>query len=848
MFDAGSSLGKLVLEMVGQEAKLVASVKTAHKTVADFVKYSNSVAKDSVAEAEKVTKKATAAAERAQKQIREVSVVTTKAVAAQTTNSYAEMARAAKIFHGDSNKASEESMAKWQKQRDEQAKGWKASSDASYASFNRIAQMSDDARKAVGKDYKAMSQAAVVHYGDAYKASAATMEAHQAQLAESGKNWRTGSMLATDYFAQVSAASKRAAPAIAAPLVATAATTGTLKRSLKDAMYAVQDYAAGVRLEFGRIAKDLFNDRAFAPKNFLKGILSSVGIGSAIALVTAGIDALVDKWNEAAEASAAVEKKNKELEASYRNLHKAILDVQLAKMDTPGKLKAQMTEMATLQRQLARQEGETAQAKAAQSDLGFRRFVPMMYEGITNEEVTSMMKRMKEVEELKKKYNVGFMTSDDTAFNRIEEAKVESLKKEAEIKAEIAKQQGVINELQREWNRITGQAPAADDVAEQVKKRNEDVAASVSLIKKELDAKIKAEQEARTATLENKAAQSELADQLRSTVDPMVSYRKTMGEIAEASKATINPIDEQTAALLRLEAQMKVIDEQSRRIQDSPGARQWQYQSEQWQRLGQSDFLNQSTTNGGQQADQMMQLEMENNDMEEKWREQHALAVSLLGQRHKMVEAMEKEHARRQMAFEQAKKELILSSAMTIGESLVDIAKNLAGEQSGIYKAMFAVSKAFAIADAIIKIQQGIAAAAANPWPMNLGAMASVAAATASIVSNIMSVRMASFEGGGSTPSGPRTGGIDGRGGFAAVLHPDEKVIDLKKDRIGGGGGDVSITIENHTGATVTPTRDADGNIRMIVKQEIAQQAVGIREGGTPLAQAFEQTYKLKRA
>ena len=34
------------------------------------------------------------------------------------------------------------------------------------------------------------------------------------------------------------------------------------------------------------------------------------------------------------------------------------------------------------------------------------------------------------------------------------------------------------------------------------------------------------------------------------------------------------------------------------------------------------------------------------------------------------------------------------------------------------------------------------------------------------------------FEGGGYTGSGPRSGGVDGRGGFPAILHPNETVID----------------------------------------------------------------------
>jgi len=49
------------------------------------------------------------------------------------------------------------------------------------------------------------------------------------------------------------------------------------------------------------------------------------------------------------------------------------------------------------------------------------------------------------------------------------------------------------------------------------------------------------------------------------------------------------------------------------------------------------------------------------------------------------------------------------------------------------------------------------------------------------------------FEGGGFTGFGSRSGGVDGRGGFPAILHPNETVIDHTKGQ--GMGGDVSVTV-----------------------------------------------------
>jgi len=56
------------------------------------------------------------------------------------------------------------------------------------------------------------------------------------------------------------------------------------------------------------------------------------------------------------------------------------------------------------------------------------------------------------------------------------------------------------------------------------------------------------------------------------------------------------------------------------------------------------------------------------------------------------------------------------------------------------------------------------------------------------------------FEGGGFTGMGGRSGGIDGRGGFPAILHPNETVIDHSK----GQGGGVTVNLNISTGVSQT--------------------------------------------
>ena len=74
--------------------------------------------------------------------------------------------------------------------------------------------------------------------------------------------------------------------------------------------------------------------------------------------------------------------------------------------------------------------------------------------------------------------------------------------------------------------------------------------------------------------------------------------------------------------------------------------------------------------------------------------------------------------------------------------SLADLEAQRAGEQSDFYQALFAASKAFAIADSTIQIANGIAKASNTPWPLNLGAIASTVAATANVLATISSVSM----------------------------------------------------------------------------------------------------------
>lgn len=210
------------------------------------------------------------------------------------------------------------------------------------------------------------------------------------------------------------------------------------------------------------------------------------------------------------------------------------------------------------------------------------------------------------------------------------------------------------------------------------------------------------------------------------------------------------------------------------------------------------------------------------------------------------IRNIHEQHQQEVSEIEQARYQVSLAGAADLFGNLADITAQFAGEQSGLYKTMFIAQKAFAIAQSMIAIQQGIALAAANPWPLNLGAMASVAAATAGLVSNIASVGM-SFDGGGYTGNGPRSGGLDGKGGFLAMMHPQETVIDHTKSSgksgSGGGAGVVVNLIEDASKAGQVEQSSND-NGEQVLRVWVAR----IRAGGTAESQAIEQAFGLQRA
>lgn len=110
------------------------------------------------------------------------------------------------------------------------------------------------------------------------------------------------------------------------------------------------------------------------------------------------------------------------------------------------------------------------------------------------------------------------------------------------------------------------------------------------------------------------------------------------------------------------------------------------------------------------------------------------------------------------------------------------------------------------------------------------GAAAAAAAATAPMVATVAATSFAgSFNGGGYTGNGIRAGGIDGMGGFPAILHPRETVIDHTKDQ--GAGEQTIVNVHNAPpGSTVRERADNGRRVVDIMIQDVENDGPFFRQ------------------
>ena len=168
-----------------------------------------------------------------------------------------------------------------------------------------------------------------------------------------------------------------------------------------------------------------------------------------------------------------------------------------------------------------------------------------------------------------------------------------------------------------------------------------------------------------------------------------------------------------------------------------------------------------------------------------------------------------------QRASIEGTKRLETFNKLSATEQTQHVLGELSGQFNGIAKnnkKLFELSKKLNIASAIMNTADAATLAYKSyPPPLNYVMAGGVIAAG---MGQVAQIKAQSFDGGGFTGTGGRSGGVDGKGGFPAILHPNETVIDHTK---GQGGG---ITVVNNIDAT-----GADANVDMKIRAAVQQSS-----------------------
>lgn len=219
-----------------------------------------------------------------------------------------------------------------------------------------------------------------------------------------------------------------------------------------------------------------------------------------------------------------------------------------------------------------------------------------------------------------------------------------------------------------------------------------------------------------------------------------------------------------------------------------------------------------------------------------------------------------------QQSGEQQRNDLLTqNNAMLLGATsdlfggLADTLKQSQGEQSGIYKAMFAASKAFAIAQASVLLWQNVSKAMAVGFPQNIPFIAAAFAQGTSILGSLSSIAATGFATGGYI-TGAGTGTSDS---IPARLSAGEYVMpaqqtrqyrnELAAMRAGtysgqGQSGGMKVEVANYGNDNVTTQQLDESRVRLIIGEEVPR--VNAAEFNNPYSatnKAYRSNYNAER-
>ena len=170
---------------------------------------------------------------------------------------------------------------------------------------------------------------------------------------------------------------------------------------------------------------------------------------------------------------------------------------------------------------------------------------------------------------------------------------------------------------------------------------------------------------------------------------------------------------------------------------------------------------------------------------------------------------------------------LLLASTGSLFGAMADMLKASGDEQSGTYKAMFALSKSFAVASATLNFGVAVSQAMADPTavtlPQKLANYATVMSTGGALISSISSAAFSGRQYGGPTTAGSSyrvnetgTPEIYSEGGKDYLMNSGGGKV-TPMEQVGGGATNMNVNVENYGNDNVKVERISDRDIKIVI-------------------------------
>lgn len=211
-----------------------------------------------------------------------------------------------------------------------------------------------------------------------------------------------------------------------------------------------------------------------------------------------------------------------------------------------------------------------------------------------------------------------------------------------------------------------------------------------------------------------------------------------------------------------------------------------------------------------------------------------------------LKQGVQQDFAQQESTLRALQNQKIAASFEESSRQALDSIKTLFGEGSALAKVAFLAHQAAAAATVVVDTQVAAIKALATLGPIAGPPVAMAMRASGALaLAAIGAETVRSFEGGGKTGSGPRVGGVDGRGGMHAIVHPDETIIDNRAARYGGAGNGSQQRVTIDVRAYI----DDNGNLKAMVERVANDRANVIVRNAAPqiVRQSVNETYRQAR-